>query len=564
VPAPLLALVLAFAAPDTRLTLLGAMGQEVERAATGLRLDGYEPPYFVAFQVREVSQAELAGRSGAVVADLVRRDRRLAVDLRVGSYQFDSSGGDEALVLGGDPPPWSAPREGPLDDDPAALRQALWLLADERYKEALASYFRKRSRDVYRPDDPGRAASFSRETPVQHVGPALPLTLDAARWRRAVREASAAFLDHPHVFDSQVRITADRQIRWLATSEGTRLVTEQRLYAVHMLASARAPDGQLLEGGRDFYAADEAGLPDVETLRQAARTVADELKALMAAPAIDPYTGPAILEPEAAGVLFHEVVGHRLEGERLDDDKEGQTFQGQIGQLVLPPFLTVVDDPTLRVASGTPLNGAYRYDEQGIPGQRTVLIEQGKLVGFLLSRRPVNPFHHSNGHGRSQGVRPAMARMSSLVIESSRQVGAAELKRQLMAEARRQGKPYGLVIRDITGGNTNTQSWGYQAFKGTPRLVYRVDATTGAETLVRGVELVGTPLASISRILSTGDTWRVFNGYCGAESGYVPTSTVAPSVLVGELELQRVVKALERGPVLPSPWQSAPSPRVRP
>jgi len=320
----------------------------------------------------------------------------------------------------------------------------------------------------------------------------------------------------------------------------------------------------LLEGGRDFYAADESGLPGAEALRRAAGAVSDELKALMAAPAIDPYTGPAILESEAAGVLFHEAVGHRLEGERLDDDREGQTFQGQVGQQVLPPFLTVLDDPTLATAAGTPLNGAYAYDDQGVPGQRTVLVDHGRLVGFLLSRRPVKPFTHSNGHGRSQGSRPAMARMANLVVESSRQVSAAELKRQLMAEAQRQGKPYGLVIRDITGGNTNTQSWGYQAFKGTPRLVYRVDARTGAETLVRGVELVGTPLASINRILATGDTSRVFNGYCGAESGFVPTATVAPSLLVGEIELQRVARALERAPILPSPWQ-APAPQaVRP
>lgn len=557
-------LLLALAAVDPRLAVLDAMGKELERTATKLRLDAYDPPYYVGFQVREVSAVEIAGRAGAVFADTSRRDRRLAVDLRVGSYDFDSSGGDEVMVIGGEAPAWSAPREAPLDGDPAALRQALWLVADERYKDALASFFRKRSREVYRPNDPGRAPSFSREAPVQHVGPSLPLTLDADRWRRAVREASAAFRDQPHVFESQVRVTADRQVRWLATSEGTRLITEQRLYAVHLLASARAPDGQLLEGGRDYYAADEAGLPDTAALVRASRSVAGELRALMAAPAIDPYTGPAILDSEAAGVLFHEAVGHRLEGERLDDDKEGQTFQGQVGQVVLPTFLTVIDDPTLQSAAGTTLNGSYRYDDQGVPAQRTTLIQDGKLTGFLLSRRPVKPFTTSNGHGRSQGLRPAMARMANLLVESSRRVDAVALKQQLMAEARRQGKPYGLLIRDITGGNTNTQSWGYQAFKGTPRLVYRVDAVSGAETLVRGVELIGTPLASINRILATGDTVKVFNGYCGAESGSVPTSTVAPPVLVAELELQRVAKALERDPVLPSPWQ-APAPReVRP
>jgi predicted Zn-dependent protease len=274
---------------------------------------------------------------------------------------------------------------------------------------------------------------------------------------------------------------------------------------------------------------------------------------------IDPYTGPAILEPEATGVLFHEAVGHRLEGERLEDDKDGQTYKGQVGKQVLPPFLSIVDDPTLAEAAGAPLNGSYAYDDQGVPARRTELVRDGTLVGYLLSRKPVRPFDRSNGHGRAQGTRAAMARMANLLVTSSRPVPRAELKRLLMAEARRQGKPYGLVIRDITGGNTNTSTYGYQAFKGTPRLVYRVDAETGEETLVRGVELVGTPLTSVNKVLATGDAARVFNGFCGAESGYVPVSTVAPAALVGEIELQRVARAMERGPVLPSPWQRAPA-----
>jgi predicted Zn-dependent protease len=390
------------------------------------------------------------------------------------------------------------------------------------------------------------------------VDPPSEAPFDRDRWKAVVRDATALFRAHPAVFDSSVKVVAEKQVRWFASTEGTQLVTEQAVYGLHVAAVARAPDGQLLEDGRDFYARTEAELPSPETVQDAVRKVIVELEALRAAPAIDPYTGPAILEPEAAGVLFHEAVGHRLEGERLEDDKDGQTYKGQVGQQVLPPFLTIVDDPTLARAAGTALNGTYAFDEQGVRGGRTVLVRNGRLEAYLLSRKPVKPFERSNGHGRSQGARAPMARMANLVVESSRQVPMTELKRRLMAEARKQGKPFGLVIRDITGGNTNTASYGYQAFKGTPRLVYRVDAKTGKEELVRGVELVGTPLASVNKLLATSDQPRVFNGYCGAESGYVPVSTVAPAVLVGEIELQRVARANERSPILPSPWAVQP------
>jgi predicted Zn-dependent protease len=545
---------------DARLDVLAAMTAELTRSRERLKLAGHEAPYFVSYQVKEISKSEIEGRYGALFDDASKRDRNLYVDVRVGSYELDSSGpAEQTIILGDDGPSWYAPKDAPLDGDTAALRNALWLATDERYKDALASYYKRRSRDVYRNADKDRAPSFSREAAVRHVDPPAPASFDRERWKAVVREATVLFRAHPAVFDSSVKVIAEKQIRWFASSEGTQLVTEQAIYGLHVAAVARAPDGQLLEDGRDFYVHAEAELPSPAAVQDAVRKVIAELEALRAAPAIDPYTGPAILEPEAAGVLFHEAVGHRLEGERLEDDKDGQTYKGQVGQQVLPPFLTIVDDPTLARAAGTPLNGTYAFDEQGVPARPTVLVKGGKLVAYLLSRKPVKPFAESNGHGRSQGARAPMARMANLVVESSRQVPMAELKKRLMAEARKQGKPYGLVIRDITGGNTNTASYGYQAFKGTPRLVYRVDARTGKEELVRGVELVGTPLASVNKLLATDDRPRVFNGYCGAESGYVPVSTVAPAVLVGELELQRVVRANERSPILPSPWAAQPA-----
>ena len=258
-------------------------------------------------------------------------------------------------------------------------------------------------------------------------------------------------------------------------------------------------------------------------------------------------------------MLFHEAVGHRLEGERVDDDKEGRRTRVRWGSGSLPAFLSIVDDPTLRAAAGTSLNGSYAFDEQGVPAQRTVLVEDGRLRPTSCRASPSARSRGRTGTGAARARSP-MARMANLIVESRRAVSRDELKRLLMREARRQGKPYGLVIRDITGGNTNTMSYGYQAFKGTPRLVYRVDARTGKEELVRGVELVGTPLTSVNKVMATSRDVKVFNGYCGAESGYVPVSTVAPAVLVGEIELQRVARQSERSPILPAPWSEAEPP----
>jgi TldD protein len=545
---------------DSRVVLLEAMRAEVDRSMEKLRIGGYEAPYFLAYGVKDLSSSQIVGRFGAVFEDDTRRSRKLYVDLRVGSYEFDSSGQDPmAAFLGNEGQTWYAPREAPLEDDPRALRNALWLVTDEKYKEALSTFFKKKSRNVYRPDDPDRAASFTREIPQRHVDRPLPFAFQPPRWRETVRDLSAMFRGHPEIFEASVRVTAEKQVRWFASSEGSALVTEEVLFGVVVQAVARAEDGQLLDNGRVFYARSEADLPPVPELRREVEGVIRELLALRRAPVLDPYTGPAILAPEATGVLFHESIGHRLEGDRQEDDKEGQTFKGQVGKQILPRFLTVVDDPTVARSGKESLNGAYGFDDQGVPAQRALLVEDGVLRGFLLSRKPVKGFTRSNGHGRSQAGHAPVARMGNLVVTSKRQVSMPDLKRMLIEEAKRQGKPHGLLIRDITGGNTNTMSYGFQAFKGTPRLVYRVDVQTGREELVRGVELVGTPLTSVNKIVATGGEAKVFNGFCGAESGYVPVSTIAPAALVSEVELQRVARANERSPILPAPWSEAPS-----
>src|SRR5438105_3478820 len=491
---------------DPRQKMLAAMADELERAHQSLQLRGHEAPYFLSYAVRGIDTEEVGSKYGAVFLDHTRRERRLQVDVRVGSYEFDNSGSQEMFDFDGADSGYSAGREAPLDDDPAALRNALWLLTDEHYKKSLSAYLKKKGKEVYRPDDPDAPPSFSREEPHLSIDPPAEHPFDRDGWKRETRAQTEKLRSHPELFDSQMRISMDHETREFANTEGTRLVTEQLNYGLHVQAWARAPDGMLLEDSRDYYGARESELPRGEVLAAHVEEMVGELLALRDAPVLDPYTGPALLAPEAAGVLFHEAVGHRLEGERQNDDKDGHTFKGQVGKPILPFFLTILDDPTARGMGGVSLNGYYRFDDQGVPGQRTTLVEKGILKTFLMSRAPVQGVPaHSNGHGRSAPGRDPVARMSNLLVESARTMPWPKLKEALIAEAKRQEKPFGLVIRDVTGGNTDTSGYAYQAFKGQPRLVYKVDANTGAETLVRGVEIVGTPLLSINKIIATGE-----------------------------------------------------------
>ena len=556
VPAALVTPRAAFCArADQRQTLLDAMSAELRRSRDTLRIDDNLPPYYIGYRLVDAHSVTIEARFGALTQDDARHERKVAVDVRVGDYHFDSSAGDDDDLTYIEVAGFRPSRAAPLDDDPAVLRATLWLQTDQKYKEALGTFLRKKARKVMRVEKD--IPSFSRVEPVQNVDPPLRLEADDDAWRGLARGLSSRFRSDPNILDGTVRFNADHQRIYLVTTEGTRLVREQVIYQVAINAVGRAPDGLQLEQGQTLYGRLPGELPDRAALEKLVDQAIADLAALRTAPVADPYTGPAILEPEATGVFFHEAVGHRLEGERQKDDEEGQTFTGRMGRQILPPFITVRDDPTRRTAGGLSLNGFYGYDDQGVPAEDTVLVKSGVLETFLTSRTPVEGAGRSNGHGRAQGTATPVARMGNLIVEGSEPVTRAELKRRLIEEARKQGKPYGLIIRDITGGSTNTSNYGYQAFKGTPRMVYRVDATTGAETLVRGVEMVGTPLTAVGKIIATSDEVGVFNGYCGAESGYVPVSTVAPATLFAEIELQRTQREKEKPPVLAPPWVGA-------
>lgn len=554
--------------PDETKRLLAALREELARSMARLRLKGYDTPYFISYTLRDSETFEVEGKLGAVFGKSHDRRRVLHVEVRVGNYELDNTSADGsdqdadlAINLS------EVSKDAPLDDSAGmdALRGALWLLTDQKYKTALAAYARKRAKGVRDVDPEDRAPSFSRETAQRDVAPPPVFAVVDADMANAVRLAGARLRQSP-VLDGEVKLTADRQSRYFVSSEGAEVVEHRVLFNAHLEAQARAKDGMLLNNERDYFGRTPADLPSPAKLAEAVDDLVRDLTQLSAASVLDPYNGPAILMEEAAGVFFHETVGHRLEGERQLSEQEGRTFKGQLSRRVLPEFLSIIDDPTLALSPTTPassgrgpipLNGFYRFDDEGVPAQPVKLIKSGILREYLKSRTPVPGSLRSNGHGRAEGTNDPIGRMANLWVQSDKTVPMATLKAMLLAEVQKQGKPYGLIIRDILGGSTNTANFGTQSFRGQPTMVYRVDAKTGQETLVRGVEMVGTPLSSVAKIMATSDTLGVFNGYCGAESGMVPVSTVAPAVLFSEIELQRVQHASERPPILPAPWRDA-------
>jgi TldD protein len=544
--------------PDARLILLNALKAELARSKEKLRLPGEEGPYFIRYLVREYDDYDLSARFGGLLEDSYQHVRQANVEVRVGSYKFDNTADDstEKLFDLDDFDRYEPPVAAPVDDDVDSLRATLWLQTDARYKQALALLHKKRGARVTKMVEDESVASFSREKPQRAIDKPLSVRIDRAAWEARLRKISALFKAYPEIFDAQVKLNVDHQTRTMVTSEGTELVNERLIFGLHMTANARAADGLLINHFKSFYGASESEMPDDATLERTAKQLAEEVKSLRAAPMLDPFNGPAILLPEAAGVFFHEALGHRLEGERQNDNKEGATFKGQIGKPILPPFITVLDDPTTLKLDGVSLNGHYDFDDEGVASFPVALVDHGVLRNYLKSRTPVKGAPQSNGHGRAEGTMDPIGRMANTIVKSDKTVPYAKLKEMLLDEIRRQKKSFGLIIADISGGQTNTTTYDFQAFKGMPRIVYRVDAETGKETLVRGVEFVGTPIGSLNRIVATSDQSAVFNGFCGAESGYVPVSTSAPAVLISEIELQRTRRAMERPPIVPAPWRT--------
>jgi TldD protein len=526
--------------------LLATMEKELQRGQSELAKQD-PAPYFTSYNVTDGESLVILSAQGGILTSSHTRFRAADVSMRIGTPALDNTHDQERLsgITSG---------QLPERDDPDAIARVLWKLTYEQYRKANQAYTNVKTKTEVRAKDEDDSPDFSEEKPSTYIDQtaAAPFPEQKA-WEELGRRYSASFRLYPQVEESVVLLSAARSHSYLVSTEGSRIVTADAIFRIVIEAETRADDGMQLMRVETFQFSDPAKFPSPAEVAASAEKMASDLSALRAAPLAEPYNGPALLSGRAAAVFFHEVLGHRVEGQRQRGRDEGQTFTKKVNEKIMPDFLSVADDPTLRTLAGTELSGFYRFDDEGSPAARVEVVKDGILKNFLMGRLPVKNFSNSNGHGRAQAGLMPVGRQGNLIVTSSKTIPDAELRSRFLEEIKKQGKPYGLYFEDIQGGFTLTSRDLPQAFQVLPVMVWRVYADGRPDELVRGVDIVGTPLTVLTEIAATGDTTSVFNGICGAESGSVPVSAAAPALLFSEMEVQKRKYGDTRPPILPPP-----------
>lgn len=515
-------------------------------------------PYFMSLRVNDFRRVTIQSNMGVAATEDIQEGRTLTPQIRVGNPRLDNFKlitQGAANTQGRDIAPWVLPMN---DGDVEGIRAGIWSEVRRRYDFAVNVYRETQAKVSTNVADEDTAACFS-VAPVEQYYE-QPLTaeqkkIDIEAWRNRMNKVSAVMAAYPELQGGTAQLNFEVSRQYIVNTEGTSVVQNRIAARVMITAQGMASDGMVLPVSFDYYATSLDKLPDVDVMIAKAKELVQRVKALMKAPVANPYTGPAILSGPASGVFFHEIFGHRLEAHRLKSG--GETFRNMVGKNVLPADFSVYCDPTLADYQGKELNGHYLYDSEGVRSRRVDNIKNGVLNEFLLSRVPMDGFPQSNGHGRASDGHDAVSRQSSLIVETTAPQTEEALREMLRAEAKKQGKEYGYYFLTVTGGFTTTgQGNTMNSFNVSPVEVYRVYVDGRPDELVRGVDLIGTPLSMFSHIAAAGNEPTLFTGSCGAESGWVPVACVSPQIYVTQIETQRRKKAQQTPQILAAPDNS--------
>jgi len=570
---------------------LRAMRDEMARSKTRLELqippsDKPVKPFFVEYRLLDMDIREVVAEYGALITSNHNRSRVMSVNARVGDYKLDSSNfiSEEGFrgFIG------STGTVG-IDRDYDSLRQDLWIATDQAFKEAVETYSRKQAylSSLARPSD---IDDFSKVQPMQHVEPIAPSDWSSRNWEQEARDTSAALRAFSQIYESRVTYYLVFFTEYLLTSEGTEIRSNHSFAAIEAGMNALADDGMQVNHYYAAYVPRPADLPNVDTVRKGLNVAGTELMAMRAASLASDYTGPVLFESRAAASLIAQVLGPSLSGARpplafqqvmdqlMNSLGAHSDWGGKVGARVLPASVSLVDDPAAKEFKGTPLIGGYATDEEGVPGQKVNIVEEGKLKDLLMSRRPGPDFDKSNGHGRSSFLADPKPTMSNLIFSSTETVSRDELKKKFLDSCRAEKLSFCIIVRQMDNPSLSLMHQedftellasfgGNAATDRLPLVVYKIYPGEGREELVRGARITGFSPRTLRNIAGIGNDDFVYNymqsqvagvsgtalGAFGTAQSGLPAAVVAPSLLFEEIEVRGARGEPKRPPLLPEP-----------
>jgi predicted Zn-dependent protease len=511
------------------------------------------PPYYMSYRVAEQTTMDIVSSFGCL--DRVQRNnnRQLTTMIRVGSPELDNfhelKGVNSNVQM-------TRPLL-PVGNDELAIRQILWQTTNESYFQAVQKLTQIKGNKAVSVAQEDKSPDFVEASPAQYFEQPLKTAIDKGTEEKLITKVklySKAFTGSKDIANCSVYLSINFKRDYFVSSSGSKIAENHPQINLSISGNTLADDGMEMQLYKSYFATDLKDLPkDGDVLKDLAELV-KRLEALRTAPVVDPYSGPALLSGKATGVFFHEIFGHRVEAARMKSENDAQTFKNKVGQQVLNKNLSVVFDPTATAYKGFTLSGSYKYDDSGVKSQKVTVVDKGILTDFLTSTTPIDGFLKSNGHGRAQAGLNPVSRQSNMMVESDQLLSEPDLRKNFMEEIRKQNLAFGYYFKEVSGGFTMTGRIQPNAFNVTPLEVYKVFADGKPDELVRGINLVGTPLAMFSEIEAVGGDYGLFTGTCGAESGGVPVSAVCPMMFVKKIEIQKKPKSSNTKPILDRPF----------
>lgn len=533
--------------------VLDAMKTEANRSLAIFKEEPV-PAYYISYRIQDKETFSVATRFGKLQSNNQRREGFYRMMIRVGNHEMDNTRkvgfrSDADGIFGEFP----SASYLPIEEDPFALRMKLWENVNETYRYAVREYERIKTTVGVNAEVSDQSDDFTHEIPEQYYEAPLGLKFDAQKWEKKLKMYSQVFDNNKDLLEGSANLNVELVRNYFVDTDGAVIAQNRCAFRLSLTVRTIADDGMVLPLYQSYFSMEEKDLPSDAAVIADAQKISKLASQLKNAPVAESYSGPAIMSSKASGVFFHEIFGHRIEGARMKQESDAQTFKKKVGEAVLPEDISVIFDPQLKKYRGMQLSGSYVFDDEGVRGKRVMVVENGVLKSFLMSRTPIDGFPKSNGHGRGDVKHDPETRQSNMLIESSNPKSDGELRNMLISEIKRTGKEYGYLFDEVSGGFTSTGRFTPNAFNVTPLVVYRIYADGRPDELVRGIDLIGTPLSMFSQVVACGNQYDVFNGYCGATSGSIPVSCVSPSLFVKMIETQKKSKSTSKPPVLERP-----------